>query len=144
MDSDYQLLICTPEWLCKHRWLPELMRHTLLVRKYDMDEIKKTITDYNDQSEGNDWMEISQKIFPASLPGNMKITSLEQDPGPAGLVIFTSQLLSYAFIPVALEPDRRGCPKKLQPPGQEMFCHYRHADGMTKPSGQGHAPTPPS
>lgn len=24
-----------------------------------------------------------------------------------------------------------------------MFCHYRHADGMTKPPGQGHAPTPP-
>ncbi len=23
-----------------------------------------------------------------------------------------------------------------------MFCHYRHADGMTKPPGQGHAPTP--
>ncbi|HAT4997292.1 immunity 8 family protein [Serratia marcescens] len=59
---DYQVLICTPEWLCKHHWQPELMRHTLLVRKYDLDEITKTITDYIDQCEGDDWMEIAQKL----------------------------------------------------------------------------------
>ncbi|WP_338892323.1 immunity 8 family protein [Aeromonas rivipollensis] len=61
--ADYfRLHICTPEWLCKHYWLPELMRHTLLVRKYDLDEITKAITDYIDQCEGNDWMEIAQKL----------------------------------------------------------------------------------
>ncbi|KKW52266.1 hypothetical protein XB02_01515 [Pantoea ananatis] len=61
--SDYfDVFICTPEWLCKHHWLPELMRHTLLVRKYDLDEIKKTITDYINQCEGKDWMEIAQKL----------------------------------------------------------------------------------
>ncbi|MBP2168262.1 hypothetical protein J2125_001454 [Erwinia toletana] len=49
--------------LCKHHWLPELMRHTLLVRKYDLDEITKTITNYTDQCEDKDWMEIAQKIF---------------------------------------------------------------------------------
>lgn len=38
------------------------MRHTLLVRKYDLDEITKTITDYIDQGEGNDWMGIAQKL----------------------------------------------------------------------------------
>lgn len=58
----FQLNICTPEWLCKHLWLPELMRHTLLVRKYDLDEITKTITDYIDQCEGSDWMAIAQKL----------------------------------------------------------------------------------
>lgn len=58
----FRVNICTPEWLCKHHWLPELMRHTLLVRKYDLDEIKKTINDYIDQCEGNDWMEIAQKL----------------------------------------------------------------------------------
>ncbi|WP_165463086.1 immunity 8 family protein [Atlantibacter sp.] len=58
----FHLNICTPEWLCKHQWLPELMRHTLLVRKYDLDEITKTITDYIDQCEGEDWMEIAQKL----------------------------------------------------------------------------------
>lgn len=61
--ADYfRVKICTPEWLCKHQWLPELMRNTLLVRKYDLDEITKTITDYIDQCEGNDWMEIAQKL----------------------------------------------------------------------------------
>lgn len=61
--ADYfRLKICTPEWLCKHHWLPELMRHTLLVRKYDLDEITKTITDYIDQCEGKDWVEIAQKL----------------------------------------------------------------------------------
>mgnify|MGYP004728133783 CR=1 FL=1 len=61
--SDYfRLKVCTTEWLCKHHWLPELMRHTLLVRKYDFNEIKKTITDCIDQCEGKDWMEIAQKL----------------------------------------------------------------------------------
>lgn len=45
-DSDgadnFDLGVCTPEWLCKHQWGPDLMRHTLLVRKYDLDEIKKS------------------------------------------------------------------------------------------------------
>lgn len=65
-DSDgadnFDLFVCTPEWLCKHRWVPELMRHTLLVRKYDLDEITRTITDYIDQCEGNDWMDIARKL----------------------------------------------------------------------------------
>ncbi|HHA3670969.1 TPA: immunity 8 family protein [Salmonella enterica subsp. enterica serovar Muenchen] len=59
---DYQVFTCTPEWLCKYQWLPELMRHTLLVRKYDLDEITKTITDYIDRCEGDNWMEIAQKL----------------------------------------------------------------------------------
>lgn len=58
----FYVRVCTPEWLCKHQWLPELIRHTLLVRKYDLDEITKTITDYIDQCEGDDWMEIAQKL----------------------------------------------------------------------------------
>lgn len=63
VGTDYfRVNVCTPEWLCKHHWLPELMRHTLLVRKYDLDEITKTITDYIDQCAGNDWMEIAQKL----------------------------------------------------------------------------------
>ncbi|PWK93637.1 immunity protein 8 of polymorphic toxin system [Pantoea allii] len=60
--DNFDIFICTPEWLCKHQWLPELMRHTLLVRKYDLDEITKTITDYIDQCEGKDWMDIVQKL----------------------------------------------------------------------------------
>nr|WP_250318734.1 immunity 8 family protein [Rosenbergiella gaditana] len=58
----FHLNVCTPEWLCKNHWLPELMRHTLLVRKYDLNEITKTVTDYIDQCEGKDWMEVAQKL----------------------------------------------------------------------------------
>jgi len=60
--DNFDIFICSPEWLCKHQWLPELMRHTLLVRKYDLDEITKTITDHIDRCEGEDWMEIAQKL----------------------------------------------------------------------------------
>ncbi|MEB5974307.1 immunity 8 family protein [Pantoea dispersa] len=60
--DNFDLRICTPEWLCKHLWLPELMRHTLLVRKYDLDEIKKNITGCIDRCEGNDWREIAEKL----------------------------------------------------------------------------------
>ncbi|WP_244182878.1 Imm8 family immunity protein [Pantoea wallisii] len=52
----------SPEWLYKHHLLPELMRHTLLGRKYDLDEITKTITDYIDKCEGKGWMDIAQKL----------------------------------------------------------------------------------
>ncbi|HHL2559132.1 TPA: immunity 8 family protein [Yersinia enterocolitica] len=60
--DNFDVFVCTPEWLCKHQWVPELIRHTLLVRKYDLDEITKIITDYIDQCEGKDWTEIAQKL----------------------------------------------------------------------------------
>lgn len=60
--DNFELHVCSPEWLCKYQWFPELMRHTLLVRKYDLDEITKIITDYIDQCEGDDWTEIAEKL----------------------------------------------------------------------------------
>ena len=36
--------------------------HTLLVRKYGLDEITKTITNYIDRSEDKDWGEIALKL----------------------------------------------------------------------------------
>lgn len=35
----------------------------LLVRKYDLDENKKIITNYIDQCEGDDWMLVEQRMF---------------------------------------------------------------------------------
>ncbi|HDS9361410.1 TPA: immunity 8 family protein [Enterobacter chengduensis] len=58
----FYLCICTPEWLCKHQWSTELVRHTLLVRKYDLVEITNTITTYINQCEGNNWMDIALKL----------------------------------------------------------------------------------
>ncbi|MBS9422404.1 MULTISPECIES: immunity 8 family protein [Photorhabdus] len=60
--DNFDLLICTPNWLKNNHWTPQLIRHMLLVRKYDLDEITKTITDYIDQCEGDDWMGIAQKL----------------------------------------------------------------------------------
>ncbi|SET47254.1 immunity 8 family protein [Thorsellia anophelis] len=61
--SDYfSIQICTPEWLCKNHWTAELMRHTLLVRQYDLEEIKNVITNYIDLCDGENWMEIAQKL----------------------------------------------------------------------------------
>lgn len=60
--DNFDVFICTPEWLCKHQRLPKLMRHTLLIRKYDLEKIKQIIADYIIQCEGDDWMEISHKL----------------------------------------------------------------------------------
>lgn len=58
----FDLYVCSPEWLSKHIWKPELIRHTLLVRRYDLDEIKKIVNDTIEKCEGNDWPSISQKL----------------------------------------------------------------------------------
>mgnify|MGYP006170450799 CR=1 FL=1 len=58
----FDLFICNPEWLFKHHWEPKLIRHMLLVRKYNLDEIKKTITEYIDRCGGENWMEIAKKL----------------------------------------------------------------------------------
>ncbi|WP_338493580.1 Imm8 family immunity protein [Erwinia aphidicola] len=52
--DNFDLFVCTPEWLCKHQWLPELMRHTLRARKN----------------------------YQGSLPGNMKTISLKRHISP--------------------------------------------------------------
>ncbi|MFC0179770.1 immunity 8 family protein [Thorsellia kenyensis] len=63
IGSDYfSIHICTPEWLCKHHWTAELMRHTLLVRQYDLEEIKNVITNYIELCDGENWVEIAQKL----------------------------------------------------------------------------------
>jgi len=56
------LFVCTPEWLCKHQWLPELIRHMLIVRKYDFDEIKDTINKCIEKCTCDTWLETAQKL----------------------------------------------------------------------------------
>lgn len=60
--DNFNIFVCTPEWLCKHHWEPELIRHMLLVRKYNLNEIKKTITEYIDRCEGENWTEIAKNL----------------------------------------------------------------------------------
>ena len=61
--ADYfQLFVCTPEWLCKNHWQPEIIRHMLIVRKYNYDEIVKTINEYIDKCSDENWEEIANKL----------------------------------------------------------------------------------
>ncbi|MFC0179762.1 immunity 8 family protein [Thorsellia kenyensis] len=61
--ADYfDLFVCTPEWLCNNQWVPELMRHTLLVRKYDLDEITETINKYIEICTCDTWTKTAQKL----------------------------------------------------------------------------------
>jgi hypothetical protein len=60
--DNFHLFVCTPEWLCKHCWEPYLIRHMLLVRKYDFGEIKKAISEYIEQCDGDEWIEVAQKL----------------------------------------------------------------------------------
>ncbi|WP_275233837.1 Imm8 family immunity protein [Pantoea ananatis] len=49
------LKACTSDGLCEHHWLPKLMRHMLLVRKYHLDGITKTIISHIRHSQNKDW-----------------------------------------------------------------------------------------
>lgn len=61
--ADYfDLFVCSPEWLCKHQWIPEILRHTLIVRKYDLDEITETINKYIEKCTCKTWEETAQKL----------------------------------------------------------------------------------
>jgi len=63
IGSEYfDLFVCSPEWLCKHQWVPEILRHTLIVRKYDLDEITETINKYIEKCTCKTWTETAQKL----------------------------------------------------------------------------------
>ena len=62
----YQLLICTPDWIKNELLTTQtpslLVRAILIVSKYDLTEIEKTIQNYLDKCTGENWDEISEKI----------------------------------------------------------------------------------
>lgn len=61
--SDYfELFVCSPEWLCKYQWASELMCNTLLVRKYDLVEIKKIIEECISKCQGDTWGDIAKNL----------------------------------------------------------------------------------
>lgn len=51
--DNFNLFVCSPEWITKNLWEAEIFRHTLIVREYDLHEIKKTITSYIEKCIGN-------------------------------------------------------------------------------------------
>jgi len=60
--DNFDLFVCSPEWLLKNIWDPEIVRHTLIIRKYDIEEIKKIITTYMEKCKSNTWLETAEKL----------------------------------------------------------------------------------
>lgn len=60
--DDFQVLVCSIEWLSKNIYEPEILRHTLVVRKYDLDEITETINKYIEKCTCKTWEETAQKL----------------------------------------------------------------------------------
>ena len=60
--DNFDLFVCSPEWLLKNMWEPEIVRHTLIIRKYDIEEIKKIIANYIDKCQSNTWIETAEKL----------------------------------------------------------------------------------
>ena len=60
--DNFDLNVCTPEWLCDKKWLPELLRNTLLVRNYDKNIIIGILNDYISKCYGDTWEDVALKL----------------------------------------------------------------------------------
>ena len=60
--DDFELSVCTPEWLNQAVWEPRWGRHLLIVREYDLSAIEKCIRDYVDRCNGSNWNSIAGKL----------------------------------------------------------------------------------
>lgn len=60
--DDFELLVCTPEWMLKHIQGPKWGRHLLIVSEYDLNCIEEFICSYVAQCIGKDWPEIAAKL----------------------------------------------------------------------------------
>ncbi|MFQ1050094.1 Imm8 family immunity protein [Avibacterium avium] len=73
----FDLLVCTTEWLRLYKNKPEILRHTMIVDKYDFNQIKDYIIACIDECDGDSWDEIALKLsryffweFEDYVPGN--------------------------------------------------------------------------
>ncbi|NKJ48088.1 hypothetical protein CIC12_15325 [Burkholderia sp. SG-MS1] len=60
--DDFELCVCTPEWLGQTVWEPRWGRHLLIVREYSLPSIEEHIRTYVAQCDGNDWSAIAIKL----------------------------------------------------------------------------------
>ena len=60
--DDFELSICTPEWLQQNIWEPRWGRHMLIVKTYDLSAIEECIRDYVSECSGNNWNALAEKI----------------------------------------------------------------------------------
>ncbi|WP_176082126.1 immunity 8 family protein [Paraburkholderia tropica] len=60
--DDFELGICTPEWLNQTVWEPLWGRHLLIVREYSLPSIEEHIRTFVAQCNGSDWNAIAFKL----------------------------------------------------------------------------------
>ncbi|MCG1041482.1 immunity 8 family protein [Mycetohabitans sp. B8] len=60
--DNFELYVCTPEWLNKAIWEPKWGRYLLIVQEYDLLIIEEFIRGYIEQCDGADWNAIVAKL----------------------------------------------------------------------------------
>jgi hypothetical protein len=60
--DDFELRVCTPEWLRQSFSEPLWGRHLLIVREYSLSIIEERIHAYVAECDGNDWDAIALKL----------------------------------------------------------------------------------
>lgn len=60
--DNFDLFVCSPEWISKNVWESRIFRHTLITRAYNINEIKKIIESHIAKCDGNSWLEVAEKL----------------------------------------------------------------------------------
>jgi hypothetical protein len=60
--DDFELGVCTADWLSQNLYEPLWGRHLLIVREYDFASIEKSIRNYVEQCHGDNWNIIAEKL----------------------------------------------------------------------------------
>ncbi|WP_217649282.1 MULTISPECIES: Imm8 family immunity protein [Delftia] len=74
--DDFEIFICTPEWLIDNIYNPYWGRGLLLIREYNLQEVYKNIHELVDGIEGESWQEISTKLS-KFFYGNLMIINIK-------------------------------------------------------------------
>lgn len=63
-SHDYQLLVCTPEWIKKEFAFKKAVwgRHMLILFRYDLDIVKAEIDQCLQNCVGEDWLTIAKEV----------------------------------------------------------------------------------
>jgi hypothetical protein len=60
--DDFELSVCTPEWLIQNIWEPRWAHHLLIVREYDLAAIERCIRSYVERCSGTEWNVVAGKL----------------------------------------------------------------------------------
>jgi len=63
-EESFDVVVCTPQWLIETLGDEDLLvgRHHLIVKEYSFARIEQFIRDYVNNSSGNTWEEIGERV----------------------------------------------------------------------------------